>query len=111
MSKGEWKLQKGFNSLMYVEALAFKGGYIKLVWRLTLFLPVVYFFVSLFSSPVASYDTGIGFLALRSMLQGGPFNTIVAPDPANIANDSATFLTLYSPGQCLAPGFFYLARP
>jgi hypothetical protein len=106
MSKGEWNLQKSVNPMIYIEASGFKGDYIKLLWGLTFFLPLAYFLVSLFVSPVVSYDTGIGFLALRSMLQGGPFNTIVGPDPANIANDFATFLTLYSPGQYLAPGFF-----
>jgi hypothetical protein len=99
-------LQKGLNSLTYVGALGFKGNYIKLVWCVTLLLPVAYFLISFFISPVVSFDSGEGFFALRSMLQGGPFNSIVAPDPANIANDSAKFLTWFSPGQYLAPGLF-----
>ena len=105
MSKGVRNLQKGFN-LLNVELLGLKGDYVKLLWRLTIFLPVVYFLVSLFFNPVVSYDTGVGFFALRSMLQGGPFNTIVGPDSANIANDSSHFLTWYSPGQYLVPGLF-----
>ena len=40
------------------------------------------------------------------MLEGGAFNSITAPDPANIANDVVTFLTLWSPGQYLVPGSF-----
>jgi hypothetical protein len=38
------------------------------------------------------------------MLEGGPFNSIAAPDPANIANDVVTFVTLWTPGQYLVPG-------
>ena len=41
------------------------------------------------------------------MLEGGAFNYyIAAPDPANIANDVVRFLSWYSPGQYLVPGFF-----
>ena len=36
----------------------------------------------------------------------GAFNSITAPDPANIANDVVTFLTWWSPGQYLVPGSF-----
>jgi hypothetical protein len=51
-------------------------------------------------------DSGFGFLVLRSMLEGAPFNNVISPDPANIANDVATFLSWWSPGQYLVPGFF-----
>jgi hypothetical protein len=40
------------------------------------------------------------------MLEGGAFNKITAPDPANIANDVTSFLTWWSPGQYLVPGAF-----
>src|SRR5262249_62349016 len=60
----------------------------------------------LYIPPKIFIDSGVGFLALRSMLEGGAFNSITAPDPANIANDVAIFLTWWSPGQYLVPGLF-----
>src|SRR5262249_61297775 len=60
----------------------------------------------LYIPPKIFIDSGVGFLALRSMLEGGAFNSITAPDPANIANDVAIFLTWWSPGQYLVPGSF-----
>jgi hypothetical protein len=51
-------------------------------------------------------DSSAGFLILHSMLAGGPFNMLTEPDPANIANDVATFQTTFSPGQYLVPGGF-----
>jgi len=40
------------------------------------------------------------------MLGGGAFNCLTEPDPANIANNIVTFLTIWSPGQYLVPGIF-----
>jgi hypothetical protein len=51
-------------------------------------------------------DSSVGFLVLHSMFEGGAFNSLTEPDPANIANDVVTFLTLWSPGQYLVPGAF-----
>jgi hypothetical protein len=73
---------------------------------LPLLVPIILFFGSLYIPPRMNPDTGIGFLALRSMLKGGAFNSITGPDPANIANDVVTFLTWWSPGQYLVPGSF-----
>jgi len=71
-----------------------------------LLIPIILFIGSLCMPPTIVSDSGTGFLALRSMLEGGAFNSITAPDPANIANDVAIFLTWWSPGQYLVPGSF-----
>ena len=71
-----------------------------------LIVPIVLFIASQFIRPVMVFDTAQGFMALRSMLAGGPFNYVSSPDPANIANDVKTFLTWWSPGQYLVPGVF-----
>jgi hypothetical protein len=71
-----------------------------------LLVPFTCFLGSLYISPTMISDSGAGFLALRSMLDGGAFNRFTAPDPANIANDVATFMTWWSPGQYLVPGIF-----
>jgi hypothetical protein len=71
-----------------------------------LLIPVVYFIISLFVRPLMSYDSAEGFIALRSMFNGAPFNYIASPDPGNIANNVETFLAWWSPGQYLAPGAF-----
>ncbi len=73
---------------------------------LPLLVPVILFLVALYIPPTMVTDSGVGFLALRSMLEGGAFNTVIAPDPANIANDIATFQSWWSPGQYLVPGIF-----
>jgi hypothetical protein len=53
-------------------------------------------------------DSGVGFLVLRNMLEGGAFNTFTGPDPVNIARDGIQFLSWWSPGQYLVPGIFIL---
>jgi hypothetical protein len=73
---------------------------------LPLVIPIILFLVSLYSRPTMYFDSGSGFLVLRSMLQGAAFNTSIVPDPANIANDVATFESWWSPGQYLVPGAF-----
>jgi hypothetical protein len=59
---------------------------------------------SLRLGPGVYSDPGFGFLAWRSFLSGAPFNHILEPDPADIAQDRATFLAYWSPGQYLVPG-------
>jgi hypothetical protein len=59
--------------------------------------------ISVFVPPFIHWDSGWGFLAWRGTLMGAP-NSIVTPDPANIARDTAGFLTEWSPGQYLIPG-------
>jgi hypothetical protein len=72
----------------------------------SLLLPIILFVVSVYIRPAMYSDSGFGFLVLRSMLEGGPFNYVTGPDPANIANDIAAFQTWWSPGQYLVPGAF-----
>src|SRR5262249_40062052 len=69
-------------------------------------VPFILFLGSLYIPPRIFPDSGLGFLALRSMLEGGAFNSITVADPTNIANDAAIFLTFSSPGQYLVPGIF-----
>lgn len=53
-------------------------------------------------------DQGTGFLALRSWLQGGPFNEIAVPDPADISRDLGFFVAWWSPGQYMVPALFQM---
>jgi hypothetical protein len=71
-----------------------------------LLVPVTLFIASLFIRPAMNDDSAVGFIAFRSMLEGGSFNNVTAPDTTNIANDVTSFLTLWSPGQYLVPGIF-----
>jgi hypothetical protein len=59
--------------------------------------------ISLLVPPFINSDSGVGFLAWRGTLLGAA-NSVIGPDPANIARDSAGFLAYLSPGQYLAPG-------
>ncbi len=49
-------------------------------------------------------DSGWGFLSWKNTLHGGGFNLLPEPDPDNLAKDTYTFLTWWSPGQYLVPG-------
>ena len=89
-----------------VGLMAFGRRFKKQASYFSLLVPIILFFISLYISPSMYSDSGFGFLALRSMLEGGAFNGITEPDPANIANDVTTFLTWWSPGQYLVPGAF-----
>src|SRR5262245_58667128 len=73
---------------------------------ISLLVPIILFVLSLWIRPTIYTDSGWGFLVLRSMQEGGPFNAIVAPAPANIAGDITTFNGWWSPGQYMVPGFF-----
>jgi hypothetical protein len=78
---------------------------LRVIWLLLL-VPITLFLVSLFLRPAMNYASAAGFMAFRSMLEGGSFNNVTTPDPTNIANDVASFLTWWSPGQYLVPGIF-----
>jgi hypothetical protein len=69
-------------------------------------IPIVLFMVSLVIRPTVTFDSGFGLLVLRSMLEGGALNVVPAPDPADLARDTATFLAWWTPGQYLVPGAF-----
>jgi hypothetical protein len=71
-----------------------------------LIVPVFLFIVSLIIPPAIEWDSALGFIVLRSMLQGGAFNIFTVPDDADISRDLAGFMYLWSPGQYLVPGAF-----
>jgi hypothetical protein len=79
-------------------------------WNLAIYIalavPVMLFIVSLSIPPTIEWDSGIGFIVLRSMLEAGAFNVLTEPDHADISRDLATFLSLWSPGQYIVPGAF-----
>ena len=59
--------------------------------------------ISLLFPPFIHPDSTQGFLAWRGTLLGAA-NSIITPNPATIAQDTAYFLAWYSPGQYLIPG-------
>jgi hypothetical protein len=59
--------------------------------------------ISLLVPPFIDYDSADGFLAWRGTLLGAA-NSVITPNPANIAQDKAEFLAYWSPGQYLIPG-------
>jgi hypothetical protein len=59
--------------------------------------------ISLLVPPFIEDDSAAGFEAWRGTLLGAA-NSVIAPDPANIAQDSFEFQTRWSPGQYLVPG-------
>jgi hypothetical protein len=59
--------------------------------------------ISLLVPPFIEDDSATGFQAWRGTLLGAA-NSVTAPDPANIAQDSFQFQTRWSPGQYLVPG-------
>jgi hypothetical protein len=97
---------KGIQAHRWTGHIALGGRFPKRGEYLSLLIPIILFLGSLYIPPTIVSDSGVGLLALRSMLEGGAFNSITVPDPANIANDVAIFLTWWSPGQYLVPGGF-----
>src|SRR6202158_3852576 len=58
--------------------------------------------------PSMSHDAGWGMQEWRTLAAGGPINTIISPDPADISRDHASHVTRWSPGQYLIPGILTL---
>ena len=58
--------------------------------------------------PSLSHDASWGMQEWRTLSAGGPFNTTISPDPADISRDQASFVTWWSPGQYLIPGILTL---
>jgi hypothetical protein len=54
-------------------------------------------------------DSGWGFMVWDAMRRGSPFNYFVMPDQTDIARDTASFMTWWSPGQYWVPGILELA--
>ncbi len=63
-------------------------------------------FISLVVPPALNFDPGIGLLEWRTLSEGGPANTLTAPDRTDISKDRLEFVTWWSPGQYLIPGAF-----
>jgi hypothetical protein len=59
--------------------------------------------ISLLVPPFIYSDSAHGFLAWRGTLLGAA-NSIIAPDHEDIARDTVSFVTWWSPGQYLIPG-------
>jgi hypothetical protein len=97
---------KSTQTRRWAQPVALGGKLSTFAVYLPLLVPIILFLSSLYIPPKIFTDSGLGFLALRSMLEGGPFNSITSADPANIANDIAIFLTFYTPGQYLVPSIF-----
>jgi len=51
-------------------------------------------------------DAAHGFQVMQSMEKGGGFNKLVTPSQDDISQNTAQFLTWWSPGQYLVPYFF-----
>jgi len=58
--------------------------------------------------PSLSHDAGWGMQEWRTLAAGGPINTMISPDPADISRDQASRVTWWSPGQYLIPGILTL---
>jgi len=58
--------------------------------------------------PSLGQDPSQGVMEWRTLVAGGPINSIIEPDPADISRDRATLVTWWSPGQYLMPGIFTL---
>jgi hypothetical protein len=77
-------------------------------WNFAVYLPllisIALFFVSLANPPTIEWDSGMGFIVLRSMLERGSFNIFIEPDHADISRNLGTFLSFWTPGQYIVPG-------
>src|ERR1700694_1133477 len=58
--------------------------------------------------PSLGQDPSQGVMEWRTLAAGGPMNSIITPDPADISRDRATLVTWWSPGQYLIPGILTL---
>lgn len=67
-------------------------------------LTAAYGVVGGFVRPAMYSDSGFGFLVWDSMRRGAAFNLLVFPDPADIARDTAYFMTTWTPAQQVFPG-------
>lgn len=76
----------------------------KLLWMIIMTAIVIASVSCLLASVTTFPDSGWGFLTWKNMQHGGGFNILPEPDPDNIAENTYTFLTWWSPGQYLIPG-------
>jgi hypothetical protein len=64
--------------------------------------------IGLLVPPSMSHDAGWGVQELRTRAGGGPINSIISPDAADISRDRVSRITWWSPGQYMVPGVFTL---
>ena len=69
-------------------------------------LSLGYLMIGLLVPPRVSDDAAEGVLEWHTLENGGPFNSILRADPADIARDLVFPVHWFSPGQHLVPGFF-----
>jgi hypothetical protein len=64
--------------------------------------------IGLGAAPMIGYDPAFGWMRWHGLLQGAPFDAVLGPDPADIARDSVSAASWWSPGQYLVPGLLTL---
>jgi hypothetical protein len=64
--------------------------------------------MSLLVPPSLSHDAGWGMREWQTYKAGGPINSIISPDAADISRDQVSHVTWWSPGQYLVPGILTL---
>jgi hypothetical protein len=87
-----------------VDAAAARITNYRLATVLAFVLSVVFLLIGLLVPPSLSHDAGWGMQEWRTLLVGGPVNSVVSPDPADISQDQAIHITWWSPGQYMVPG-------
>jgi|GEM_PF-2262408 len=70
------------------------------------FLTILYFIISLIIKPSMYNDSALGFITMKSMLSGAPFNYISTIDLGSIDKNLLVFNSTWAPGQYLVPMFF-----
>lgn len=71
---------------------------------LVVLLFVVYTAGAVYVAPSMYPDSGWGFLVLKSMAKGAPFNDRIVPAARNIARDQLEVSSWWTPGQFAVPG-------
>lgn len=77
-----------------------------LILGITLVVTLIIGVFSYVAPPALYPDPSWGFQVMRSMENGGGFNLLIGPNQDNLAQNTAAFITWWSPGQYLMPYFF-----
>jgi hypothetical protein len=80
--------------------------YHKVILAIIVLMVLVSGIILFFIPPALFPDPSMGFQVLRCMSLGGDFNVFTSPDQSDISRNYNEFLTWWSPGQYLIPGFF-----
>lgn len=92
------------DKILSIMKYIFTRMHIILILLITVII-ICYAAVGIVVRPTMFSDSGWGFTILDSMKRGAEFNYALTPDPKNISSDTASFMTTWSPGQYLVPGF------